>query len=106
MTPSITQLVVNMVEQTPDLILKVMKERLFTDAGVEVSNKSIGRTPDFNEKMQDCSVRTYKKTPFVRRHNMPRLPIGTYNKMLERFSCMLTKVVSISSPEGPVEELQ
>ena len=33
-TPAIVQLLINMVEQMPDLTLKVMKERLATDAGV------------------------------------------------------------------------
>ena len=66
-TPAIVQLLVNMVEQTPDLTLKAMKERLATDAGVQVSISSIARALDRQlismKKLQDCpaqrnSIRT------------------------------------------------
>ena len=60
-TPSIVQLLVNMVEQTPDLTLKVMKQRLATDAGVQVSISSVARALDAQlismKKLQDCPVR-------------------------------------------------
>jgi len=57
-TPSIVQLLVNMVEQTPDLTLKTMKAHLSTDAGVEISISSIARALDGQlismKKLQDC----------------------------------------------------
>ena len=67
MTQTIVQLLVNMVEQTPDLTLKVMKERLATEAGVQVLTSSIARALDGQlismKNLQDCpaqrnSIRT------------------------------------------------
>ena len=54
-TPSIAQLLVNMVELAPDLTLKTMQQRLSADAGVQISTSSIGRGQLISmKKLQDC----------------------------------------------------
>lgn len=60
-TSSVVQRLVNMVEQKPDLTLKVMSERLDREAGIKISMSSVARALDGElismKKLQDCPAK-------------------------------------------------